>query len=198
MPVTRLFILVIAAWGLAAAGARPAPALDAQTLMLLPVGREVGDFALPPIDDQAPGFSSADLAGKVALVNVFASWCLPCREEHPVLLDLADRGVALYGLNYKDAPAAARRWLESLGNPYTRTGADADGSVAESLGLSGLPQTLIVDPSGRIAFVHVGAMTDADVRDIVYPLITTLRDRERRSPARETEREMAVTPRDKR
>ena len=177
MPVTRLFILVVAAWGLAAAGARPAPALDAQTLMLLPVGREVADFALPPIDGEAPGFSSADLVGEIVLINVFASWCLPCREEHAVLLDLTDRGVPVYGLNYKDAPAAARRWLETLGNPYLRTGADADGSAAESLEFRGLPQTLVVDPSGRIAFVHVGAMTDADVRNIIFPLIKTLRDR---------------------
>ncbi len=175
--VAQIVIVIVSAFWLAATEARPVLAFDFQTLMLLPVNRHLPEFVLPPIDDQAPGFSSSDLAGKVALINVFASWCLPCREEHAVLLDLTYRGVPVYGLNYKDAPAAARRWLETLGNPYLRTGADADGSVAESLELRGLPQTLVVDPSGRIAFVHVGAMTDADVRDIIFPLIKTLRDR---------------------
>jgi cytochrome c biogenesis protein CcmG/thiol:disulfide interchange protein DsbE len=108
---------------------------------------------------------------------VFASWCAPCREEHAILLDLAGRGVPLYGLNYKDTPAAVRRWLTTLGNPYLRTGADRDGSVANSLQLRGLPQTVVVDRSGRIAFVHVGAMTHSDVHDAILPLITTLRDR---------------------
>ena len=177
MAVARLFVLLLAIGWLAATGARPAPAFDFQTLMLLPMNQQLPEFALPPIDDGDPGFSSSDLAGQVALVNVFASWCPPCREEHGVLLDLAERGVPLYGLNYKDAPAAARRWLDTLGNPYLRTGADRDGHVAKSLELRGLPQTLVVDRAGRIAYVHVGAMTNADVRDIIFPLITTLRER---------------------
>jgi cytochrome c biogenesis protein CcmG/thiol:disulfide interchange protein DsbE len=151
--------------------------LDFQTLMLMPVGRPLPEFVLAPIDDDEPGFSSADLAGQVALLNVFASWCAPCREEHAVLLDLADRGVPLYGLNYRDAPAAARRWLTTLGNPYHRSGADRDGSIAHGLELRGLPQTVVVDRSGRIAFVHIGAMTGLDVRDIILPLIATLRER---------------------
>jgi cytochrome c biogenesis protein CcmG/thiol:disulfide interchange protein DsbE len=171
----RIFVLLLVI--LILAGARMAPAFDFQDLMLMPVGRPLPEFVLTPIDDNEPGFSSAELAGQVALLNVFASWCAPCREEHAVLLDLADRGVPLYGLNYKDAPAAARRWLTTLGNPYLRTGADRDGSVANRLELRGLPQTVVVDRSGRIAFVHVGAMTDSDMRDIILPLIATLRDR---------------------
>jgi cytochrome c biogenesis protein CcmG, thiol:disulfide interchange protein DsbE len=177
MAIARLFVLLLAACWLVAAGARPAPAFDFQTLMLLPVNQQLPEFALPPIDDEAPGFSSSDLAGEVVLVNIFASWCQPCREEHGVLLDLAERGVPIYGWNYKDAPAAARHWLEALGNPYLRVGADPDGSIAKSLELRGLPQTLLVDAGGRIAYVHVGAMTETDVRDIIFPLITTLRDR---------------------
>jgi cytochrome c biogenesis protein CcmG, thiol:disulfide interchange protein DsbE len=173
----RLFVLLVAAGWLAAAGVKLAPAFDFQTLMLLPVNQQLPEFTLPPIDGNEPGFSSSDLAGQVAVLNMFASWCPPCREEHGVLLDLADRSVPLYGLNYKDPPAAARRWLEMLGNPYLRTGADRDGSIAESLEMRGLPQTLVVDGAGQIAYVHVGAMTDADVRDIIFPLITTLRDR---------------------
>lgn len=177
MAPARLVVVFLAASALAAAAARSVPAFDFQTLMLLPVNQQLPEFALPPIDDEAPGFSSSDLAGQVALVNVFASWCPPCREEHEVLLDLAGGGVPLYGLNYKDAPAAARRWLDTLGNPYLRTGADRDGRVAQSLELRGLPQTLVVDASGRIAYVHVGAMTGTDVREIILPLIATLRER---------------------
>ena len=170
----RIFVLFLVI--LTLAGARMARAFDFQDLMLMPVGRPLPEFVLAPIEDDEPGLSSEDLAGQVALLNVFASWCAPCREEHAVLLDLADRGVPLYGLNYKDTPAAARRWLATLGNPYRRTGADRDGSVANSLELRGLPQTVVVDRLGRIAFVHVGAMTDSDMRDIILPLIATLSD----------------------
>ena len=157
------------------AGPRAPAAFDFQTLMLLPVEQPLSAFTLPPIDDEAPGFSSSDLSGTVTLLNIFASWCAPCREEHGVLLDLAEQGVPVYGLNYKDSPAAARRWLQALGNPYLRTGADRDGGIAHMLELRGLPQTMVVDASGRIAYVHVGAMTKEDAHDIILPLITRLR-----------------------
>lgn len=173
----RVFVLLLVFWCLAVAGARPTPALDFQLLMLSPIGGPLPEFTLPPLEGEKAGLSSADLSGQVALLNVFASWCAPCREEHPVLLDLAADGVPLYGLNYKDPPAAARRWLETLGNPYRRIGADHDGSVAASLDLRGLPQSVLVDKDGRIAYVHVGALTTTDVERIVRPLIATLRER---------------------
>lgn len=143
--------------------------------MLGPIGRPLPPFTLPPVDDSGSGLSSSDLIGEVSLLNVFASWCAPCREEHPVLLDLTRRGIAVYGLNYKDAPDAARRWLDRLGDPYRRAGADPDGRTADSLDLFGLPQTFVVDRNGIIAYVHTGAMTEADAVETIIPLVRRLR-----------------------
>lgn len=169
-------LFIVLAWVvLTSWPASTATALDPQSLMLLPIGRPVPTFTVPPIDDEQPGFSSADLDGDVTMVNVFASWCGPCREEHPVLLDLAQRGVPIYGLNYKDDARAARRWLDTLGNPYRRTGADRDGDVADGLDLYGLPQTLVIDRDGTIAYVHVGAMTEEDVSETIMPAVERLR-----------------------
>lgn len=174
-PGRRRFPLLLAACAvLAWAIVNPALALDPQSLMLVPVGRPLPEFALPGIGGSGPGFSSTDLKGEVTLVNVFASWCAPCREEHPVLTDLAERGVPVYGINYKDPPDAAQRWLDRLGDPYRKTGADTDGAVADSLDLFGLPQTLVVDRDGTIAHVHVGAITEADASDTILPLVERL------------------------
>ncbi len=131
-------------------------------------------FALPPLRTGQHGFSSADLKGHVSLVNAFASWCAPCREEHPVLNALAKTGrVAIYGIDYKDKPDAARAWIEALGDPYAAIGAD-DGRVGIDWGLYGVPETFIVDGSGRIRYKHVGPMTVADVEQTILPLVAKL------------------------
>src|SRR3990167_4499693 len=94
------------------------------------IGKPVPTFSLPPVKGRTLGLSSADLKGEVSLVNVFASWCAACRAEHPLLMDLKERGVVpIHGLNYKDKPEDAERWLNELGDSYTRTGADVDGKV---------------------------------------------------------------------
>ncbi|HEX2151836.1 MAG TPA: DsbE family thiol:disulfide interchange protein, partial [Stellaceae bacterium] len=104
------------------------------------IDKPAPDFALPPLAGSSEaGFSSADLAGKVSLVNIFASWCVPCRAEHPVLNALSQsKRVLIYGINYKDKPNAARAFLAELGNPYTRIGAD-DGRVGIEWGVYGVP-----------------------------------------------------------
>ena len=134
------------------------------------IGKKVPEFALPPLeglkDDsgQVPGFSNQDLAGgKISLVNVWASWCGPCHVEHPFLVELAKRDdLAMFGLNYKDAPTAARRFLGRYGNPYQAVGRDGDGRAAIDWGVYGVPETFIVDGAGRIVFKHVGPL-DADI-----------------------------------
>lgn len=141
------------------------------------IDRPVPDFALPPVMGRKDGLSSADLrAGEVALVNVFASWCGPCRIEHPILVDLAKTGtVVIHGLNYKDKPEAASAWLDSLGDPYRRTGADRDGRVAIEWGVYGVPETFLVDGSGRIVFKHVGALTPDIMTKTILPKIADLK-----------------------
>jgi cytochrome c biogenesis protein CcmG/thiol:disulfide interchange protein DsbE len=131
---------------------------------------------LPPVKGRTQGLASRDLVGEVSLVNVFASWCVACRAEHPVLLDLArQRIVALHGLNYKDPPDDAARWLAEWGDPYTRTGADVDGRVGIDLGVYGVPETFVIGADGRIAYKHIGPMTPEFVRDRLIPMIAGLR-----------------------
>ena len=133
------------------------------------------DFDLPPVHGFARGFATADLRrGDVALVNVFASWCGPCRIEHPLFMELAGT-VPLYGLNYKDAPRDAGRWLRRHGNPYAATGADEDGRVAIDWGVYGVPETFVVDGAGRIRHRHIGVLTRHDLDETILPLIEALR-----------------------
>lgn len=140
------------------------------------IGRPVPKFSLPPVQGRTLGLSSADLSGKVALVNFFASWCVACRAEHPLLMALAHSGgVTIHGINYKDAPEDAARWLDMLGDPYTRTGADQDGRVGIEWGLYGVPETYVVSADGRVMHKHAGPLTE-QVRDAtIVPLIERLR-----------------------
>jgi cytochrome c biogenesis protein CcmG/thiol:disulfide interchange protein DsbE len=140
------------------------------------IGKPVPEFSLPPLRGRALGFSSADLKGEVSLVNVFASWCVPCRQEHPLFVELKAKGVVpIYGINYKDAPEDAARWLEELGDPYTRTGADLDGRVSIDWGVYGVPETFLVDREGRIAYKQIGPITPQVLEQKIVPLINRLK-----------------------
>jgi len=140
------------------------------------IGKPVPVFSLPPVNGRRVGLSSVDLQGEISLVNVFASWCVACREEHPVLMQLAkQRTVPVHGLNYKDKPEEAALWLDGMGDPYTRTGADTDGRVAIDWGVYGVPETFVVDGRGRIAFKQVGPMTPEILDWTILPLVARLR-----------------------
>lgn len=140
------------------------------------VGSQVPDFDLPPVLGRQLGLASEDLFGEVSLVNVFASWCVACRAEHPLFMQLAASGaVPLHGLNYRDQPEDAADWLESLGDPYTRTGADLDGRVAIDWGVTGVPETFVVGGDGRIAYKHFGAVTPEVLNGTILPLVDELR-----------------------
>ena len=140
------------------------------------IGKAVPVFALPHVKGRALGLSSGDLTGEVSLVNVFASWCAACRDEHPVLMNLQREGfVPIHGLNYKDRPEDAARWLDTLGDPYARTGADLDGRVAIDWGVYGVPETFVVDRDGRIAYKHIGPVTPEVLDQKLRPLISRLR-----------------------
>ncbi len=143
------------------------------------IGKKVPEFTLPALEgltaDGAvvPGFAAQDLAqGEPTLVNVFASWCLECQEEHPLLVALAkEPGIRLFGIDYKDDAAAARRFLGRYGNPYARVGADASGRVAIDFGVYGVPETYVVTGDGRIAYRHVGPLTEKTIREKLLPLL---------------------------
>ena len=139
------------------------------------IGKPVPDFSLPPVRGRSLGLASADLKGEVSLVNVFASWCVACREEHALLMQIKRDGfVPLHGLNYKDQPADASRWLDAMGDPYTRTGVDLDGRVAIDWGVYGVPETFVIDREGRIAFKQIGPITPAVWKQTMLPLIREL------------------------
>ncbi len=141
------------------------------------IGSPIPEFELPPVQGRSLGLSTADLKGKVSVVNVWASWCTECRKEHPLLMAVAERaGVPLHGLNYKDKPEDAARWLDALGDPYTRTGADRDGRVSIDWGVYGVPETFVVDREGRIAYKLIGALTEAELNANILPLIAELTD----------------------
>ena len=131
-------------------------------------------FELPSIDGKGPGFSSKQLTGGVSLVNVWASWCPPCRVEHPLLMRLAKEGVTIYGIDYKDTPAAAKAFLSELGNPFKSLGADRTGRTAIDWGIYGYPETFVVDRTGRIRYRHVGPISADDITDKIYPLLKAL------------------------
>jgi cytochrome c biogenesis protein CcmG/thiol:disulfide interchange protein DsbE len=145
------------------------------------IGKPVPDFALQGIEGlsgadgkSVAGLASADLAqGEPTIVNVFASWCVECQVEHPVLLALSQEpGIRLYGIDYKDDAASARRFLGRYGNPYARVGADESGRVAIDFGVYGVPETYVVTGDGKIAYRHVGPLTEQAIRDKILPLLT--------------------------
>lgn len=151
--------------------------LDLTTVPSALIGKPVPDFALPPLLEDGQGLSAADLraGGAPVLVNVFASWCVPCRDEQPILMDLARRGdVTLYAINYKDQPQAARRFLADLGNPFSRIGVDRAGRVAIDWGVYGVPETYVVGRGGEIMLKHVGPLTPRVVADEILPALKGL------------------------
>jgi cytochrome c biogenesis protein CcmG/thiol:disulfide interchange protein DsbE len=132
-------------------------------------------FSLPQLEAPGRTISPQDLRGKVWLLNVWASWCVSCREEHPVLLDLAKSGVVpIYGLNYKDQRKDALAWLGNFGNPYTLSISDAEGLVGIDYGVYGVPETFVIDKSGMIRYKQIGPVTPEALREKILPLVRQL------------------------
>ena len=141
------------------------------------LGKSVPTFSLPPVQGRTTGLSSEDLVGEVSLVNVFASWCVPCRDEHPLFTQLARRDIVpIHGINYKDEPGQAEAWLAELGDPYARTGADVDGRVGIDWGVYGVPETFVVDADGRVAYKHVGPLSPEALTETILPLVARLQE----------------------
>jgi cytochrome c biogenesis protein CcmG/thiol:disulfide interchange protein DsbE len=139
------------------------------------VGKPAPAFTLPRLDAPDKTFSPADMRGKVWLLNVWASWCVSCREEHPVLVDLAKSGdVPIVGLNYKDQPADAQAWLARFGNPYQLSAMDADGRVGIDYGVYGVPETYVIDRQGIIRMKHIGPVTPEVLGTKILPLVAEL------------------------
>lgn len=137
------------------------------------VGQPVPALQLASVHAGGAPLDSRAWAGRVTVLSVWASWCAPCQEEHPRLVALARRypGVRFAGLNYKDDGAAARRWLQQWGDPFAEVGADTSGRAGIELGVYGVPETFVIDAAGRVAYKHVGPLTDEALARYIVPLL---------------------------
>jgi len=136
------------------------------------VDKPLPAFELSTVMDPQMRFSNEDLHGRVSLLNVWATWCIPCRDEHPVLVGIARRGEAvIYGLNYKDNREEARNWLRSLGDPYEKSGFDPTGRAGIDLGVYGVPETFIVDTDGTVVYKHIGPIDETVWREQLQPRV---------------------------
>ncbi len=141
------------------------------------VGKSAPDFSMPQLRDPQNAFSQRDLAGQVWLLNVWASWCSGCREEHPVLMKLAESDtIPIYGLAYKDRRTDALAWLGRWGDPYQVTGMDESGRVGIEYGVYGVPETFLIDKKGVIRYKQIGPLDDETVHGTLLPLIRELQN----------------------
>ena len=165
-----LAFAAIAAWLLFGLGRDPSKIPSAL------IDKPVPGFVLPPLEGgNGKGLASEDLRGRVTLVNFFASWCAPCRVEHPLLMRLAaEKRVAVLGVSYKDKAADSRRFLTQLGDPFAAVGFDPEGRVAIDWGVYGVPETFVVDRQGRIRHRHVGPLTEEALKGTLMPMIARL------------------------
>lgn len=148
---------------------------DPSTIPSVLIDRPVPAFTLEPIRDGVAPLRPEDLGGKVSLLNVFASWCSACRYEHPTLMALAEsNAVPIYGLDWKDEPKACLDYLEKSGDPFVSIGGDVSGRAAIDLGVTGAPETFVIDKKGRIRYKQVGPITDEVWRDTIAPLVAKL------------------------
>ena len=137
------------------------------------IGDPVPEIVLPAVENHGPSFTSMDFRGEATLVNVFASWCASCLDEHPLLMEISAGGAArIFGLAYRDDPAAASAWLDRHGSPYAATAVDVDGRGGVEWGVRGVPETFVVDAGGIIVYKHVGPITRDIWRDDMLPVIT--------------------------
>ena len=148
---------------------------DPAILPSMLIGKPLPAFDLPPVKPMASGLTSAELVGEPRLLNVFASWCGPCREEHPVLLQLKAQGVTIDGLDWKEEADAGARWLDANGDPYAKAGNDRTGRAGIDMGVSGVPETFVLDRKGRVRYRQVGAITPEVWSQTIAPLMAKLK-----------------------
>jgi cytochrome c biogenesis protein CcmG/thiol:disulfide interchange protein DsbE len=140
------------------------------------VGKAAPAFDLPVLQEPNKRFAAGDMRGKVWLLNVWASWCVSCRDEHPLLIKLSKQGVLpILGLNYKDKGDEAKRWLAQFGDPYQLSVVDADGRIGIDYGVYGVPETYLIDAQGVIRYKQVGALTPAILEQKILPLAVALK-----------------------
>jgi cytochrome c biogenesis protein CcmG/thiol:disulfide interchange protein DsbE len=169
LPILLLVLFAVLAWrGLS-------PDRDPAALPSALIGKPVPPLDLPPLDPAAQKLTSQDTAGHVTVINFFASWCLPCKAEHPLLFALGkDYGVPVYGIAFKDKPAATAAYIQEMGSPYAKIGLDESGRTSLDFGLMGVPETFIVDKSGIVRYRLPMPLDPDKIRDEIGPLLKSL------------------------
>jgi cytochrome c biogenesis protein CcmG/thiol:disulfide interchange protein DsbE len=147
--------------------------LDPQALPSALIDQPLPEFSLPVLGQERL-IQRQDIVGEAALLNVWATWCVSCRVEHPYLVQIGARGIPIYGINYKDEDAAAQRWLTDLGDPYRANIVDREGTLGLDLGVYGAPETYLVDANGVIRYRHVGVVDERVWQTILQPLYQQL------------------------
>lgn len=136
------------------------------------IGETVPEFQIPNLWQENKSFSTKELAGRVSLLNVWATWCSACSMEHPMLMKIKEQyHIPIYSIDYKDNSVDAKNWLHQEGNPYVMTGIDQHGDVAIDLGVYGTPETFVINPEGKIVYRHIGIIDDKVWNEVLYPLI---------------------------
>jgi len=146
------------------------------------IGKPVPAFTLPQLDNDHASLTEQDLKGDVVLLNVWGSYCIPCRQEHPLLLELAkNNAVKIYGLDYADDRADARNWLKNFGNPFNKVAFDENRRVSIDFGVYGVPETYVIDRQGIIRYKKVGAISEDLLKSTILPLVQELKSDQPRS-----------------
>ena len=148
--------------------------IDPQAMPSALIDKSFPEFSLPRLSDETQLTTKADLLGEFTLVNIWATWCVSCRVEHPFLNKLKGEGIRIVGLNYKDDSDAAREWLDTLGNPYQWNIVDKEGRLGIDLGVFGAPETYILDEQGIIRFKHVGVVDQLVWDEKFLPIMNKL------------------------
>ncbi|MEW5904257.1 MAG: DsbE family thiol:disulfide interchange protein [Pseudomonadota bacterium] len=139
------------------------------------IDKPAPNFRLPQLENEQLSFSPEDMKGKVWLLNVWASWCVSCREEHPVLVALSQQNIVpIYGLDYKDNPADGKMWLARGGNPYVLSAMDREGRIGIDYGVYGVPETYVIDKQGIIRYKQIGPVTPQSLSEKILPLVAEL------------------------
>lgn len=166
----------ILVFGTVAAGLAMSLTNDPKKMPSMLIDKPAPKFDLAAVDGTGKGLSSDALKGQVMLLNVYASWCPGCRAEHPHLLKLAkDKSLPLYGINWKDKPGEGGRWLKQHQNPYLAVGDDPTGRTGIDMGVTGVPETFVIDAGGRIRYRHAGPVTEDVWKEVFEPLLASLR-----------------------
>jgi len=162
------FVIFIGLIILLASGLHNDPSIIPSAL----IGKKIPEFSLSTLHDENKEISSEDLTGEPFLLNVWATWCVACKEEHEFLVDIANRSkITIYGLNYKDNRVAALQWLQELGNPYKESLYDSTGNASIDWGVYGAPETFLVDAQGVIRFKHIGLLNEKIYQNMIKKLI---------------------------